>query len=285
MSPRKQGPVGIHYRRPALRPVRGARFGRGGCGGRTMGLLTWVMGKRRGSQDHAPDIASPAFKANPYPFYARLRAEAPVHRVTLPDGQAAWLITRYDDVAAALKDERLAKDRLNALTPQQLARQPWMPSFFKPLMRNMLDVDPPDHTRLRGLVSKAFTPRLVEQMRGRVQALTDHLLDNVQGRGRFDLIRDYALPVPTTIIAEMLGVPAADRHRFQRWSNVLVSTGSSKWGVFLAIPSVWRFLRYTRKLIEARRAQPRDDLVSALVQAEEAGQQLSEDELVAMTVL
>jgi cytochrome P450 PksS len=160
-----------------------------------------------------------------------------------------------------------------------------MPNFFKPLMRNMLDLDPPDHTRLRGLVSKAFTPRLVEQMRGRVQALTDHLLDNVRGRGRFDLIRDYALPVPTTIIAEMLGVPAADRHRFQRWSNVLVSTGSSKWGVVLAIPSVWMFLRYTRKLIKARRAQPRDDLVSALTRAEEAGRQLSEDELVAMVVL
>jgi cytochrome P450 PksS len=231
------------------------------------------------------NIASPEFKADPHPFYARLRAEAPVYRVTLPDGQTAWLITRYDDVAAALKDERFAKDRLNALTPQQLARQPWMPSIFKPLMRNMLDLDAPDHTRLRGLVSKAFTPRLVEQMRGRVQALTEHLLDEVRGRGRFDLIRDYALPVPTTIIAEMLGVPAADRHRFQRWSSVLVSAGSSRWGVFLAIPSVWMFLRYTRKLIKARRAQPRDDLVSALIRAEEAGRQLSEDELVAMIVL
>jgi cytochrome P450 PksS len=231
------------------------------------------------------NIASPEFKANPYPFYARLRAEEPVYRVTLPDRQPAWLVTRYDDVAAVLRDERFAKDRVNALTPQQLAAQPWMPSFFKPLMRNMLDLDAPDHTRLRGLVSKAFTPRLVEQMRDRVQALTDQLLDTALARGRFDLVRDYALPVPTTVIAEMLGVPVEDRHGFQRWSNTLVSVGSSRWGVFLAIPSVWRFLRYTRKLIKARRAKPRDDLVSALIQAEEAGQQLSEDELVAMIVL
>jgi cytochrome P450 PksS len=231
------------------------------------------------------NIASPEFKANPYPFYARLRAEAPVYPVTLPDRRTAWLITRYDDVAAALRDERLVKDRLNALTPQQLARQPWMPGFVKPLTRNMLDLDPPDHTRLRGLVYKAFTPRLIEQMRERIQALTERLLDRALARGRFDLIRDYALPVPTTIIAAMLGVPAADRHHFQRMSNALLSAGSSRWGVILAIPPVWLFLRYTRRLIKDRRARPRDDLVSALTLAEEAGQQLSADELVAMIVL
>jgi cytochrome P450 PksS len=231
------------------------------------------------------NIASAAFKADPYPFYARLRAEAPVFCVTLPDRRPAWLITRYDDVAAALKDERLAKDRHNALTPDQLARQPWMPKFFQPLSRNMLDLDPPDHTRLRGLVSKAFTPRLIEHMRGRAQALTDHLLDQVQGRGQMDLIRDYALPLPTTIIAEMLGVPVADRHRFQRWSNGFLVAGSSRWGVFRAIVPVWKFLRYTRRLVRDRRARPRDDLVSALVEAKEAGQQLNEDEMVAMIVL
>src|SRR5262245_60328407 len=104
------------------------------------------------------DISSPAFKADPFPFYARLRAASPAHPVTLPDGRAAWLVTRYDDVAAVLKDDRFAKDPLNALTPEQQARQPWMPGFFRPLSRNMLDLDAPDHTRLRGLVHKAFTP-------------------------------------------------------------------------------------------------------------------------------
>jgi cytochrome P450 PksS len=231
------------------------------------------------------NLASPAFKANPYPFYARLRAQAPVYRVTLPDGQTTWLVTRYDDVVAVLKDERFAKDRANALTAEQLARQPWMPGFAKPLTRNMLDLDEPHHARLRGLVSKAFTPRLVEQMRGRVQALTDRLLDRVQGRGRFDLIREFALPLPATVIAEMLGVPAADRHKFRRWTNALLAAGASRWGIVLAIPPLWQFLRYARQLIQARRAQPRDDLVSALTRAKEAGDQLSTDELLAMIIL
>jgi cytochrome P450 len=214
-----------------------------------------------------------------------LRAESPVYPVPLPDGRTAWLITRYDDVAAALKDERFAKDKRNALTPSQVAREPWVPKMFEPLARNMLDLDPPDHTRLRALVHKAFTPRLVERMRPRIEALTAALLAQVQAKGCMDLIRDYALPAPTTIIAEMLGVPVEDRYKFHRWSNIIVSATSWEWGRFRVIPSGWRFLRYLRKLIRVRRASPRDDLLGALVQAEEAGEQLSEDELLAMVFL
>ncbi len=102
----------------------------------------------------------------------------------------------------------------------------------------MLDLDPPDHTRLRGLVHKAFSPRLVDNMRERIQRLTEELLDAVQNQGRMDLIRDYALPLPSTIIAEMLGVPTRDRHKFHRWSNAIVSTVPSKWGLLTAIPHV-----------------------------------------------
>lgn len=231
------------------------------------------------------NIAGPGHKADPYPFYARLRAESPVYRVTLPDRRPAWLITRYDDVVAALKDERLVKNKLAALSLEQAARQPWVPRMFRPLERNMLDLDPPDHTRLRALVHRAFTPRLVEQMRGRIQALADELLSTASGRGSMDLIRDYALPIPTTIIAEMLGVPDADRHRFHRWSRVIVSATPSGWGMIKAIPSAIAFLRYIRRLVTAKRAEPRDDLVSSLVQVEEAGEQLSEDELVSMVFL
>jgi cytochrome P450 len=231
------------------------------------------------------NIASPQFKANPFPFYARLCDRAPVYRIPLPFGMSAWLVTRYDDVAAVLKDERFAKDRFNAQTSQQLAWLAWVPRLFEPVMRTMLDRDPPDHTRLRALVSKAFTPRLVEGMRGRVQALTDRLLDKTRGRERIDLIHHYAMPVPTTIIAEMLGVPASDRHNFTRWTNALALAGSSNWGPPLALPSVWKLTRYIRKLVEARRAVPRNDLVTALVQADEAGEQLSADELVGMIVL
>jgi cytochrome P450 PksS len=157
--------------------------------------------------------------------------------------------------------------------------------MFKPLTRNMLDLDPPDHTRLRALVQKAFTPRLVEHLRPRVQALADGLLDRLPGRPQFDLIRDYALPIPTTVIAEMLGVPAGDRHRFHRWSRAIVAADPSGPRMLLVVPHVWAFLRYIRRLVRAKRAAPADDLLTALMRAEEAGDRLSEDELVAMTFL
>jgi cytochrome P450 len=250
-----------------------------------MGLFSFLT--RKGPSLHDPvNIASPAFKANPYPFYARLRAEAPVYRVTLPTKERAWLVTRYDDVATVLKDERFVKDTLNALTPEQAANQPWFRKLklVKALARNMLDRDPPDHTRLRALVSKAFTSRRIEHMRERIQALTHELLDNVQDRGRMDLIHDYALPLPTTIIAELLGVPVADRHRFHRWSNAL-NLSNTWWGLLKAILNLSAFIRYIRKLIKRRRADPQDDLVSALAQADEEGDTLSEEELVAMVIL
>jgi cytochrome P450 len=231
------------------------------------------------------DLASAAFKANPYPYYARLRAEAPVHRVELSDRRTGWLITRYDDVLSALKDPLLVKDRQNASAPGQPMKQPWMPGFVRPLTQNMLDRDPPDHTRLRALVHRAFTPRRVEQMSEWVQAIADESLRGVERKGSMEIIRDFALPLPTTIIAEMLGVPVEDRHRFHRWSSRIVASDPSGWRMVKAIPSLIAFLRYIRRLVRARQAEPRDDLVSALVQAEESGDQLNEDELVAMIFL
>ena len=250
-----------------------------------MGLLARLTGGGRGARRGGVDITSPAHKADPYPFYARLRAEAPVHRVTLPDGQTAWLVSRYDDVASVLKDDRFAKDKYNALTPEQAGKQPWVPAMFKPLTRNMLDRDPPDHARLRALVQRAFTPRLVEHMRPRVQALADGLLDGLRGKAEFDLIRDYALPIPVTVIADMLGVTPGDRHNFHRWSRAIVSADPSGPRMLLVVPHVWAFLRYIRRLVRAKRAAPADDLLTALVGAEEAGDRLTEDELVAMTFL
>jgi cytochrome P450 PksS len=155
--------------------------------------------------------------------------------------------------------------------------------WFQPLQLTMLHMDPPDHTRLRALVSKAFTPKLIEQMRERVQRLTDELLNDVQERGHMDLIRDYALPVPMTIIAEMLGVPVEDRHKFRHWSRALFL--SSTWGLLKAIPNALALLRYLRRIIKKRRADPQDDLISALIRAEEAGDTLSEEELLAMAGL
>lgn len=232
----------------------------------------------------AADLASSRFKADPYPFYARLRAEAPVWRTTLSDKRTAWIVTRYEDVAGVLKDDRMAKDPLNAQDPEQLAREPWVPGFLKPLERNMLDVDEPDHRRLRTLVSKAFTPRLIERLRARIERICLELLDDMERNGKTELVRDYALPLPATVIAELLGIPASDHRKFHRWSNKIVSISSGR-DVWKALPAALSFLRYLRKMVERRRSQPEDDLMSALIQAEEAGDKLGQDELLAMAFL
>jgi cytochrome P450 PksS len=231
-----------------------------------------------------PDFGSQRFKANPFPFYARLREEAPVFRIKGPTNEVGWLVTRYDDAAQVLKHAQLTKDRFGRLTPEQRARLPWFVKFFEPLSQNMLNRDPPDHTRLRTLVHKAFTSRLIEQLRSRVQALSDELLDAAQRKGSMDLVAEYALLVPVTIIAEMLGVPSSDYRKFQRWSNRLTSNTNMR-DVLLSIPSLLMFARYLRKLIEQRRAAPRDDLLTALIQAEEAGDTLTPDELLSMVFL
>jgi len=230
------------------------------------------------------NIVSAEFKANPFPFLNRLRASDPVYPTTLPDKTVVWLLTRYDDVTALLRDERFTKNRRNALTKEQLRKLPWTPPMFRPLERNMLDLDPPDHTRLRSLVHKAFTPSLVEQMRSRTQAIADELLDRVVSAGEMDLIRDFALPLPMTIITEILGVPAKDHGKFHRWSQAVVSL-TSPTPTLRVIPSVWKFIRYLRKFFKLRGRDPQDDLVSALIKTEEAGDRLNEDELLAMIFL
>src|SRR6185295_13855428 len=215
------------------------------------------------------NIVSPQFKADPFPFLAGLRTSQPVYRTTLTDKTPVWLITRYEDVAALLKDERFIKNRRTALTAEQLRKLHWTPPMFRPLERNMLDLDPPDHTRLRALVHRAFTPSLIGQMRDRIQALADQLLDGVARKGKMDLINDYALPLPMIIITEILGVPTGDRHKFHKWSQVLVSLSSPN-APLRVIPSVWMFVRYLRQFLRKRRHDLRADLTSALIQAEEA---------------
>lgn len=236
----------------------------------------------------APDLASPHFKANPHPFYARLRDEAPVWRATLRDRRTVWLVTRYEDAAWVLKDRIFAKDRLNAMDQEQQAKTPWVPGFLKPVERNMLDLDDPDHARLRALVSKAFTPRLIERLRARIEALCEELLDAMERkrerRGGIELVADYALPLPAIVIAELLGVPAEDHARFHRWSSKLVSVSSGR-DMLRFLPPAVSFVRYLRRLVKQRRADPRDDLITALIRAEEAGDKLSQDELLAMAFL
>jgi cytochrome P450 PksS len=233
----------------------------------------------------ALNLGSPEFKAGAYSYYARLRAEAPVHEVRLPGRQTAWLVSRYDDVLLLLKDERLAKDRHNAQGSRPFSRLPGMLGFLRALERNMLDLDAPDHTRLRGLVHTAFTPRLIERMRSRVEALSDELLSRASAAGHMELIRDYALPIPLMIISEMLGIPAGDQRRFHRWSNAIVAATGGAADLIRVLPALWRFVRYLRRVIARKRAQPEEDLISGLVQARESGDSLRDDELVAMVFI
>lgn len=227
-----------------------------------------------------PRLDSPGFKANPYPIYARLRTESPVYRAKvafwLP---RIWIVTRYDDVVSVLKDSRFSKDFTQAY--------PWVPRAIRPMFRNLLTLDPPDHTRLRSLVQKAFTPRLIEGLRQRIQTVCDDLLDRVARSDTIDLIESYALPVPLTIIADLLGVPVQDRRRFGPWTKkVAAASGSAALDAFVvALPAVANLSRYIRRLVALRRKAPQDDLITALVRAEESGETLTEDEIVSMVNL
>ena len=225
-------------------------------------------------------LAGPQFRSNPYPFYARLRKEQPVIQVTTPDGNLAWLITRYDDALNAFRDKRLSKDIANLGE-----KPPWVPKYFEPLARNMLDLDDPDHARLRTLVHKAFTPKLIETLRTSIENITEELIESAKRRGRMDLIAEFALPLPVAVISQMLGIPKREQDKFHRWSKTIVSSQSSKIGALKAIPSVISFLRYIRRLVRLRQMHPENDLITAMIQAEEAGDRMNTDEMLAMIFL
>ncbi len=231
------------------------------------------------------NIASSDFKTNAYPLYSRLREEKPVCKTVLPTKQEAWLVARYDDVSRLLKDQRFVKDPANAMTPEQLAREPRTPKMFAPLTRNMLGLDDPDHARLKRLVQAGFTPRRIEQLSARTEDIAAKLLDRLNGKTHFDLIADFAMPFPVTVISELLGVPETDRARFARWSHTLLSMPLGSWKMVFSVPDIVRFMRYLRKLVAMKRDYPEDDLVSALVSLESEGEKLNGDELLAMIAI
>ncbi|NOK58479.1 MAG: cytochrome P450 [Chloroflexi bacterium AL-W] len=231
------------------------------------------------------DLFAPEFTKNPYPDYARLRKEAPIHRVLLPDGRPLWLVTRYEDVVAALKNPRLVKKGSSVMSPEQLEKYGHPPKSIELFFSNMLSVDPPDHTRLRTLVQKAFTPRRIEQLRPRIQEIANTLLDAVQPQGQMEFINAYAFPLPIIAIAELLGVPTEDREELRKWSNAAIEMESTEDRFALLAPAMDAFVEYLANMFARRREQPQDDLITALIEAEEAGDKLSEDELYAMVIL
>jgi cytochrome P450 PksS len=237
-----------------------------------------------------PDIASDAFKAHPWPACAHLRADQPVVRIPVrvhTSMDEAYLITRYEDAAAALRDERLVKDVRSARDAQRQGT-PWMPRALKPLAHTMLDSDGEEHQRLRTLVRDTFAPRHIAQLEPRVRELVSALLDHMATAESVDLVADFALPLPLTIISEILGVPERDRLRFRRWFTSLIEASGTthpNLSMLLKAFDIFAMMRFLRRLVAARRAHPGDDLVSRLALAHDGNDRLSDDELVAMLAL
>jgi len=234
------------------------------------------------------DLYSDNFRAQTYATFAQMRTEAPVLCQPGLDGETMiWFVTRHDDVVKVLlDDERFVRDPTLALTTEQLEGSTnRMPESFAFIEQHMLNRDGADHRRLRRLVTKAFTPRMVEQLRPRIEEIAAELLDAVEARGEMDIVEEYAFPLPITVIAELLGIPVADRDRFRRWSNAVVTPAFSPDALAEFGDLMADFVAYLRALFERRRAEPAEDLISALLEVRDGGDALSEQELFSMVVL
>jgi cytochrome P450 len=238
-------------------------------------------------------LSGEAFKADPYPTYARLRQEAPVYcRVSREGAARMWFLTRYQDVAAALRDhERFVKDVRSTMTAAERATAPAEPPLYRLLTRHMLNADGETHARLRALVNKAFSARQVESLEPRLRTIANALLDRivVRGAGRMEYIHDFALPFSIAVIAELLGIPSRDHHRFRAWSHILVAPSSDVGRNLRKTERLQRvmtdFVNYLQELCAQRRQSPQPDLITMLLEAEEAGDRLSTDELFSMILL
>ncbi len=234
------------------------------------------------ARDGAPlefNPLDPAFIADPYPFYRRLRETAPVFKTP----QGFWLITRYEDTAFVLRDKRFGKDFVGAMERRYGSAAGMNEPAIASLSRTMLVQDPPDHTRLRGLVTKAFTARRVADMRPRIKALVDEQLDRVIDKGGMDVMRDLAHRLPVIVICDMLGIPEEHRAPFLAGSNVngriLEPVPMSRAELDQANLNTQMAGVYFNQLCELRRREPKDDLTTELVRAEEAGDKLTAEEL------
>lgn len=234
------------------------------------------------------DLNHPEFVYDPYPQLAELRDTLPVFF------DPVWnkvFFTRYDDIAALLRDRRLGRSILHAFSRDELGWPPPNPltkDFDRFQHDHMLDNEPPKHTRLRSLMVKAFTSSRVERLRAKIQHVVDALIDRVADRGRMDLLVEFAEPIPVAVIGELLGVPEEDRHLLRPWSAKIVKLyelGYTDDQARAANQAVVEFSAYVKNLAHQRQQQPRDDLISALVRVEEHGEVLTMEELVANCIL
>ncbi|MBN9107517.1 MAG: cytochrome P450 [Pseudonocardia sp.] len=236
-----------------------------------------------------PDILGPDAVADPYPLLAGLREHDPVH---WNERYRSWFLTRYDDVDAALRDPRFSSDRIAPYRRARLDRDgadPAVRAAFGVLEDWMVFKDPPDHTRLRKLLSRAFTPRAVERVRPRVVELVDELLAAIASHGRADLVRDFAYPLTASVVAELLGVPRADRDLFKDWSDAIAGLVFGGMGDpqrhSAGAAGMAELTAYLTELVAAHEREPADDLLTALIQARDDNDALTHDEVVSTGVL
>lgn len=228
------------------------------------------------------------FIANPYPAYDELRRAGRIHYDERTDH---WLITHHADVNALLRDRRFGRTYLHQATHEEMGHPPdpeEQAPFWHVVRNGMLDREPPDHTRLRSLVSKAFTPKRVEELRPTIQQIVDGLLDEAMEQEEFDLLATVLEPLPVTVIAELLGIPHEDRHRLRPWSAeicLMYELNPTEDYARRAARASMEFGDYLAELSRARRAHPGSDLISALAQVVVEGDRLTEDELVGTCVL
>jgi cytochrome P450 len=231
------------------------------------------------------DLVSQAFARDPFPTYASLREAGPVFQTRVPLLGKTWVATTYQAASEVLKDDAtfvMEAKKVGKTLFSGIFRL--LPRILRVFSENMLRHDNPDHRRLRRLVEQAFSRHSVENMRGRIGDLCDGLLDGLAGRETVDLLEEWARPLPVAVICELLGLPEDDRRKFSRWVKALLSF-SSLFGMLRALPSIFRLQKYFRRHFVQCRQQPRPGLMTALVQAEQDGDKLSEDELLAMAFL
>jgi cytochrome P450 len=241
--------------------------------------------------DQPPLLSGAGFKADPYPAYAWLRHHEPVFCRVSADGTARmWFLTRFEDVAEALRDHRrFVKDVRNTLSDEQLAQRATEPHLYNLLTQHMLNADGATHARLRGLVNKAFTARMVDQLAAGIEQIANALLAKAVPAGHMDVIEEYALPLAVEVIGELLGMDERDHHRLRAWSHVLVAPSASSARNEAKTARLRRvmedFAAYLQRLCAQRRRVPQRDLISSLLAAEEAGDRLSQEELYSMVLL
>lgn len=232
-------------------------------------------------------IYGPEFKKQAHQVFESMRLDEPVFRQAGLDGKTEiFFVTAYDLVDQILRDDkRFVRDITNALTPQETAALPQQDPLLELIGNHMLNKDGTDHRRLRNLVSQAFTPRMVENLRPRIEAIASELLDRMQPQGQADLVNAYAFPLPITVIAELMGIPLEDQELFREWSNSLISPSLTPDTIAKFMADMKAFVDYLTHLFEQRAQHPTDDLTSALLQASLEGDRLSQQELFSMVVL